>query len=183
MADLELIRRQSEQAARQLLAAARPEEGALCVIGCSTSETAGAMIGTASSEEVAQAIWEGLYPVLSGAGLQVAVQGCEHINRCLCVTRECARAYGLRLVSVVPWLRAGGAFVTYAYTHRENTVMVEDLGGQATLGMDIGGTFIGMHLAPVAVPVHGELREIGAARVTMAWSRPKYVGGVRAKYE
>ena len=65
----------------------------------------------------------------------------------------------------------------------DQAVMVEDLRSQATLGMDIGGTLIGMHLRPVVVPIHTPLREIGQARVVMAKVRGKYVGGPRARYE
>ena len=62
-------------------------------------------------------------------------------------------------------------------------VMVEDLRGRASAGMDIGGTFIGMHMHPVVVPVHAKTRHIGEANVTMARTRPKYVGGPRAAYD
>ena len=183
MIRLEEIQAQAARAAEILVEAAAPKPGQLCVIGCSTSEVGGQMIGSASSEEIAAALWAGLTPVLEGAGLYVAVQGCEHINRALCVSRACARQYGLPEVMVVPWLRAGGAFAAHAYAHMDQAVMVEDLRGQATLGMDIGGTLIGMHLRPVVVPIHTPLREIGQARVVMAKVRGKYVGGPRARYE
>ena len=49
-------------------------------------------------------------------------------------------------------------------------------------GMDIGGTFIGMHMHPVVVPIHAVTRHIGEANLTMARTRPKYVGGPRAAY-
>ncbi len=183
MIRLEEIQAQAARAAEILVEAAAPKPGQLCVIGCSTSEVGGQMIGSASSEEIAAALWAGLTPVLEGAGLYVAVQGCEHINRSLCVSRSCMECYGLPEVMVRPWLHAGGAFATHAFAHTEDPVMVEDLRGLAHLGMDIGGTLIGMHLRPVAVPVHSPLREIGAARVVMARTRPKYVGGPRARYE
>lgn len=181
--ELQQITKEAAQAAQLLLETAKPKPGALCVIGCSTSEVGGQMIGSASSTEIAAALWEGLYPVFEAAGVYVAVQGCEHINRALCVSRDCMEAFRLRQVSVVPWIRAGGAFVTHAYGQIPDPVMVEDLGGQATLGMDIGGTLIGMHLAAVAVPIHLEHRSIGCAHLTMARVRPKYIGGPRAKYE
>jgi uncharacterized protein (TIGR01440 family) len=53
---------------------------------------------------------------------------------------------------------------------------------QADLGMDIGDTFIGMHLRAVAVPVRVSVKEIGAAHLTCARTRPKFVGGSRAVY-
>ena len=183
MIQLEDIRAQAARAAEILVKAAQPKPGQLCVIGCSTSEVGGQMIGSASSEDVAAALWAGLTPVLEQAEVFLAVQGCEHINRSLCVSRACMERYGLTEVMVRPWLHAGGAFVTHAFAHTEEAVMAEDLRGLAHFGMDIGGTLIGMHLRPVAVPIHSPLREIGAARVVMARTRPKYVGGPRARYE
>jgi len=49
--------------------------------------------------------------------------------------------------------------------------------------MDIGDTFIGMHLRHVAVPVRLSSDTIGNAHVTFAKTRPKYIGGSRAVYE
>ncbi len=48
--------------------------------------------------------------------------------------------------------------------------------------MDIGDTFIGMHLKHVAVPVRTSVKEIGSAHVTMATTRGKLIGGARAVY-
>ena len=61
--------------------------------------------------------------------------------------------------------------------------MAEDLKALASAGIDIGGTFIGMHLHPVVVPVHAKQRSIGCAHVNIARTRPKYVGGPRAQYD
>lgn len=182
MIQLEEIQAQAARAAEILVEAARPMPGQLCVIGCSTSEVGGAMIGSASSEEIAAALWAGLTPVLEGAEVFLAVQGCEHINRSLCVPRSCMERCGLTEVMVRPWLHAGGAFVTHAFAHTEDPVMVEDLRGLAHLGMDIGGTLIGMHLRPVAVPVRLSLDHIGSAILLCARTRPKYIGGGRAVY-
>ena len=76
----------------------------------------------------------------------------------------------------------GGAFVTEVYGRLEDAVMVEDLCSGAALGMDIGDTLIGMHLRPVAVPVHTAFRRIGEANIVMARTRPRYIGGPRAHY-
>ncbi len=177
------IEEQARRAAEILIEEARPRSGELCVIGCSTSTVRGKQIGSDSSEEVAHALMNGLLPVLAGAGLYVAVQGCEHINRSLCVTRECLDRFGLTQVLVEPWLHAGGAFVTEAYARFEDAVMVESLMGKASLGMDIGDTLIGMHLRPVVVPVHTDFKRIGSANLVLAKTRPKYVGGPRAHYK
>ena len=176
------ITRQASEAIGILLDAATPRRGDICVIGCSTSEVRGRMIGSDSSAEVAAALLAGILPPLEEAGIFIAAQGCEHINRALCVSRSCMEKYGLQQVCVEPWLHAGGAFVTAVYGKLEDAVMVEDLRSSAALGMDIGDTLIGMHLAPVAVPVHTPFRKIGEANIVMARTRPKYIGGPRAHY-
>ena len=54
---------------------------------------------------------------------------------------------------------------------------------QASAGLDIGGTLIGMHLKLVAVPVRLSVQKIGEAIVLAARVRPKFVGGARAVYD
>lgn len=181
--DFEAITRAAKQAAELAIESRKPAPGEIFVVGCSTSEVMGQRIGSASSEEAAAVLMDGILPVVQQAGLYLAVQGCEHINRSLCVPRACMQRYQLQEVWVHPWLHAGGAFVTEATKRVEDYVMVEDLRGQATLGLDIGGTLIGMHLHPVVVPVHTDLRSIGSATLIIARSRPKYVGGPRAQYD
>ena len=177
------IKEQVKEAFSILMQAAKPERGTLLVLGCSTSEIVGKRIGSGSSEEAANALLDALLPLVNEAGLDLAVQGCEHINRALCVSRATMQKYGLQQVWVKPWLHAGGACVSGAYARIEDAVMVEDLKGQARLGIDVGDTLIGMHLHCVAVPVHSPLRRIGEANLVMAFSRPKYVGGPRAQYD
>jgi len=70
---------------------------------------------------------------------------------------------------------------TYAYHHLENPVVVEEI--EADLGMDIGHTFIGMHLKKVAVPIRFNQNTLGQATVTFARTRPKLIGGERAIYK
>jgi uncharacterized protein YwlG (UPF0340 family) len=48
--------------------------------------------------------------------------------------------------------------------------------------MDIGDTFIGMHLKDVAVPVRITRKSIGEAHLTCARTRAKFIGGIRAIY-
>ena len=93
---------------------------------------------------------------------------------------EAAEKYGLEMVNVVPQLKAGGSFATAAYAGFEHPTAVERI--QAHAGIDIGDTFIGMHLRPVAVPVRTSIRAIGGAHVTCARTRLKYIGGERAHY-
>jgi uncharacterized protein (TIGR01440 family) len=59
-------------------------------------------------------------------------------------------------------------------------VLVEHI--QADAGIDIGDTFIGMHLKHVAVPIRLSVRTLGSAHVTVARTRPKLIGGERAVY-
>lgn len=91
--------------------------------------------------------------------------------------------YDLTQVWVRPQLHAGGAFAMQAIERFNDPVIVEDLRGRACAGIDIGGTFIGMHMHPVVVPIHTNKRKLGEANVTMARTRPKYVGGPRAVYD
>lgn len=70
---------------------------------------------------------------------------------------------------------------TYAYQQWKDAIVVEHIKAEA--GIDIGDTFIGMHLKHVAVPVRVSIKEIGHAHVTMAKTRPKLIGGERAVYQ
>ncbi|KIX91349.1 hypothetical protein TP70_02740 [Staphylococcus microti] len=156
-------------------------DGELCVIGCSTSEVQGDRIGTAGSLNVAQALYEALAEVQAETGVFFAFQGCEHINRALTIEREAFNPYTMEIVSVVPDTHAGGSLATYAYRHMKDPVVVEFI--RADKGIDIGQTLIGMHMKHVAVPVRCSIKQIGDAVVTVATSRPKKIGGERAKYQ
>ena len=70
---------------------------------------------------------------------------------------------------------------TYAYQQMKDPVVVEHI--QAEAGIDIGDTFIGMHVKHVAVPIRTSIKEIGYAHVTIAKTRPKLIGGERAVYK
>lgn len=172
----------TELAAKILFSAKAPRGGELMVLGCSTSETIGQRIGSSSSREAAEAILAGLVPAVKENGVILAVQGCEHINRCLCMERADAERLGLEIVNVRPHAHAGGACITAYYESLKDPVMVESLERKAVYGMDIGDTLIGMHMKAVVVPVHSTIRNIGSANLVTAYSRPKYVGGPRAQY-
>lgn len=177
---LEQIRKEAENAAGQLIAAAKLRAGDLVVVGCSTSEIGAHKIGTFSSEETGRAVFEGIYRILRENGIYLAAQCCEHLNRALIVEREALEKYGLEEVNVVPMPKAGGSFATAAYAGFENPAAVETVSAGA--GMDIGDTLIGMHLRRVAVPVRIEQKTIGSAHVVCARTRCKFVGGERAHY-
>ena len=166
----------------ELIKAAGLTRGDICVVGCSSSEIAGQKIGTFSSEEIAQAVFEGLYAPLKEQGIYLAAQCCEHLNRALILEQAAAVGYRLEPVNVVPQPKAGGSFATAAYHAFEHPVAIEEI-HCAKAGMDIGDTLIGMHLKKVAVPVRLSIKEIGFAHVVCARTRPKFIGGNRAHYD
>lgn len=177
----EEITGQAKQAVTELLERARLEPGDIFVVGCSSSEVGGHRIGSDSSPEVAQAILDGIYPILKEKGIYLAAQCCEHLNRAIVLEKEVARAYGLAPVNVVPQPKAGGSFATAAYKAFSHPVMVEHV--KAAAGIDIGGTLIGMHLREVAVPTRLSIKQIGEANIICARTRPKFIGGQRAHYD
>lgn len=180
--ELSEIREQSAKAAEQVCEAAKLKIGDLFVVGCSSSEILGEKIGTHSSVEVAEAVFEGIHSVLHEHGVELAAQCCEHLNRALIVERAVAEQFGLEEVNVVPQPKAGGSFGTTAYKRFDDPVAVESLKQSASAGMDIGGTLIGMHIKPVVVPLRIEVKHIGEAVLLCARRRPKFVGGSRAVY-
>lgn len=169
------------EAAKALLAEAALKSGSLLVVGCSTSEVAGARIGSDSSPELGKALFGGIYRAAQEAGVYLAAQCCEHLNRALILEEEAAARYGYEPVNVMPQPKAGGSFATAAYHAFAHPVAVEHI--RAHAGMDIGDTLIGMHLKDVAVPVRLPMKQIGAAHLVCARTRRKFIGGCRAKYE
>ena len=174
------IKQQARAAVTELQDMAGLTHGQILVVGCSSSEVGGGRIGSLSSVELAQAVFDGLYPVLCQRGIALAAQCCEHLNRALVVERAVAERYGLEEVCVIPRPKAGGSFATTAYERFSDPVVVEHI--RAHAGMDIGDTLIGMHLKEVAVPVRLATTQIGAAQVVCARTRPKLIGGARAYY-
>lgn len=155
--------------------------GDLFVLGLSTSEVVGGVIGKNTSQEVGEWIIEVLKDFFDERGVDLAVQGCEHINRSLVIERKVLDAKGWDEVAVVPALHAGGAGTVAAFKYFEDPVVVEHIVAQA--GLDIGDTAIGMHVKHVQVPVRPSIKELGGAHVTALRSRPKYIGGPRAQYK
>ncbi|MBM6616757.1 TIGR01440 family protein [Bacillus suaedaesalsae] len=178
--EIEIWRVQLSQIIRDFKEQASLTKNKVIVVGCSTSEVLGERIGTAGSEEVAELIFEELQKVSNEIGCQFVFQCCEHINRAIVLERETATRFQLEEVTVVPVRTAGGAMATYAYQHLSDPVVVEHI--KADAGIDIGDTFIGMHLKHVAVPIRSKEKTLGHAHVTMAKTRPKLIGGARAVY-
>lgn len=177
--ELMQIRQEAYEAASQLLTAAHPKKGSILVVGCSTSEVAGERIGSFSSPELGQALFDGVYQAAKEAEVFLAAQCCEHLNRAIIVEAE-AVGQG-EICNVVPQPKAGGSFATAAYHGFRHPVALEQI--QADAGLDIGGTLIGMHLKHVAVPVRLEQKQIGEAILLAARVRPKFIGGDRAVYD
>ena len=173
------VKEESANAARQLAEAARLHNGQIVVVGCSTSEVVGHNVGSWSTPEVANAIFEGLNSVFAPMGVYIAAQCCEHLNRALIVEHE-AVPNG-EIVNVMPQPKAGSSFATAAYQNFRHPVALEEI--RAAAGLDIGGTLIGMHLKKVAVPVRLQQNHIGQAILLAARVRPKFIGGERAIYD
>ena len=178
---MEDITEQVFKAVKELVEISGIKKGEIFVIGCSSSEIVGGKIGKNSSVDAAKAVLNGAYPYLREKGIYLAAQCCEHLNRALIIEREAAEKFGYEPVCVVPQEKAGGSFATCCYKEFTDPVAVEEI--KASAGMDIGGTLIGMHLKRVAVPVRLKTDHIGEAILLCARTRPKYIGGERAKYE
>lgn len=173
------VREESANAARQLAEAAKLHKGQIVVVGCSTSEVVGHNVGSWSTPEVANAIFEGLSSVFAPMGVYIAAQCCEHLNRALIVEHEVVP--NGEIVNVMPQPKAGSSFATAAYHSFRHPVALEEI--RADAGLDIGGTLIGMHLKKVAVPVRLQQNHIGQAILLAARVRPKFIGGERAIYD
>ena len=172
------IQSQCKKLTEELIVNAKLNKGNVVIVGCSTSEVVGSKIGTNSTEDVAEEIFQGIFQTLSQKGIYLAVQCCEHLNRAIVISKD-ALPFAER-VNVIPQKKAGGSLATIAYAKLPNAIVVEDI--KADAGIDIGDTFIGMHLKKVAVPVRLSTDTIGKAHVTFARTRPKFIGGIRAIY-
>ena len=180
--DTNSVYRETGSALSSLLAENRPgfNPVRLMVIGCSSSEIAGGVIGHQSTYELGEAVAEAALSTAREAGIHMAFQCCEHLNRALIMERADAERFGYEIVCVRPRPKAGGSFATAVYEAMEDPVAVEFV--KADAGLDIGNTMIGMHLKHVAVPLRLSVKTIGEAPVNAARTRPKLIGGSRAEY-
>ena len=122
---LQRIRSDAAAAAAQLAEAAHLHRGQIVVIGCSSSEAVGRQVGSWSTPEVGQAIYDGLQSVFAPMGVYIAAQCCEHLNRALIVEREAVP--GAEIVNVVPQPKAGGSFATALWGLLEAPTAVEQI--------------------------------------------------------
>lgn len=177
----DILKKEAHDAVEQIIEAANLKSGSIFIVGCSTSEILGQKIGTMSSFDTAKEIFSEIYSVLKQNDIYLAAQCCEHLNRAMIIERELADKLNIPIVNVRPMPKAGGSFATAAYESFENPAAVENILGDA--GIDIGGTLIGMHLKPVAVPLRISVKKIGEANIICARTRPKFIGGSRAHYD
>ena len=175
----EILAAQCRSAIEELCTVAKLKAGDIVVVGCSTSEVLGSRVGTNSDPGTAKTLFTSLHGYLCERGIYLAAQCCEHLNRAIVV--EAAAVPDAEQVNVVPQPKAGGSFATAAYHGFQHPVVVEEICANA--GLDIGATLIGMHLKRVAVPVRLKTDHIGEAILIAARTRPKFIGGVRARYD
>ncbi|WP_058990328.1 TIGR01440 family protein [Anaerococcus rubeinfantis] len=178
---MEDIKNEVKKACLEILEKSNAKEGEVFVLGGSSSEICGYKIGSHSSEEIGEVVVKTLLEILNEKKIFLAVGGCEHINRAIVIERELALRDRYEIVSVVPQIHAGGSFATAAYKNFKDPLVIEHISGD--FGMDIGDANIGMHIKFVQVPLRLEIKNIGSAHLTALRSRPKLIGGIRARYE
>jgi len=181
MVDIEKIRSQIDLLFNDVITNCKPKKDSILVLGCSSSEVAGFDIGTSSNSEIAEVIIDTALRLTKENEIFLAVQGCEHINRAIAIEFEAYRKYNFEEVTVLPTLEAGGACCTLAYKKMINPIMIENV--QANIGIDIGDTSVGMHVKFVQVPFKTKIKSVGQAHVSCLTSRPKLIGGHRARYK
>ena len=121
---IEQIKEEARRALSELLETAKLRKGDIVVVGCSSSEIVGQKIGTCSSMEAAEAVFDSLMAILRENSLFLAAQCCEHLNRAVIVEKK-ALLPGTEIVNVVPHPHAGGSFATTMYHRAEEPVAVE----------------------------------------------------------
>ena len=181
--DLATLMEDSYLLCKEFIEKAKLKKGQLFIVGCSTSEVLGERIGTASSYSTAAALFQGIDRAAKEKEVFLCTQCCEHLNRAIIIEGAVAEKLGFldAIVNVVPKEKAGGSFSTVAYESFHEPVALERV--RADGGIDIGDTFIGMHLKEVAVPLRLSKNTLGEAHLTAARVRPKFVGGSRAVYD
>ncbi len=176
---MEKMIEQARAAVTEICEIAGLKKGDILVVGCSTSEVIGGVIGHNSSAETGEALFNAINSVLTEKGIYLAAQCCEHLNRAI-IIEKAALPFGYETVNVLPQPKAGGSFATAAFNGFSEPAAVETI--KADAGIDIGLTLIGMHLKNVAVPVRLTNNKIGNALVVAARTRAKFIGGERAHY-
>lgn len=157
------------------------QPGSVIVLGCSTSEVTGALIGKGSVPELGVIIAQAMISACRERGLEPAFQCCEHLNRCVVMEQHVLNERRLTQVRAIPQPKAGGSVPAAAWKLLDSPALAMSI--QAEAAIDVGDTLVGMHIRPVAVPLRGEYGKLGQAHLVMAYSRLPYIGGSRAVYE
>lgn len=178
---LEEIRLTLRQAVDALAEAGHIQPGGLIVLGCSTSEVAGARIGKGSVPELGKVIARAMLEACQAHGLEAAFQCCEHLNRAVVMEQRVLKELRLTQVRAIPQPKAGGSVPAAAWKLLEQPALA--MAVQADAAIDVGDTLVGMHIRPVAVPLRLDVNHVGHANLVMAYSRLPYIGGSRAVYE
>ena len=178
---LEEIRLTLRQAVDALADAGHIQPGGLIVLGCSTSEVAGARIGKGSVPELGEVIARAMLDACRAHGLEAAFQCCEHLNRAVVMEQRVLKELRLTQVRAIPQPKAGGSVPAAAWKLLEQPALA--MAVQADAAIDVGDTLVGMHIRPVAVPLRLDVNHVGHANLVMAYSRLPYIGGSRAVYE
>ena len=169
------------QAVDALAEAGHIQPGGLIVLGCSTSEVAGARIGKGSVPELGEVIARAMLAACQAHGLEAAFQCCEHLNRAVVMEQRVLKELRLTQVRAIPQPKAGGSVPAAAWKLLEQPALA--MAVQADAAIDVGDTLVGMHIRPVAVPLRLDVNHVGHANLVMAYSRLPYIGGSRAVYE
>lgn len=155
--------------------------GGVIVLGCSTSEVAGASIGKGSVPPLGEIIARAMLSACGQHGLHAAFQCCEHLNRAIVLEQQVLRELGLTQVRAIPQPKAGGSVPAAAWKLLAQPALAVSI--QADAAIDVGDTLVGMHIRPVAVPLRIGHHRLGCANLVMAYARLPYIGGGRAVYE
>ena len=83
------------------------DEGSTIILGCSTSEVAGGIIGKAYVPQIGEIIISELLKILKPLNINLAVQCCEHLNRALVIEKSVAKSNNFETVFVIPKENAG----------------------------------------------------------------------------
>lgn len=164
-----------------LMNAGSIQPGGVIVLGCSTSEVNGSLIGKGSVPELGIIIAQAMISACRVRGLEPAFQCCEHLNRAIVIEQRVLSDRRLTQVRAVPQPKAGGSVPAAAWKLLDQPALAMSI--QAEAAIDVGDTLVGMHIRPVAVPLRGEYGKLGEAHLVMAYSRLPYIGGSRAVYE
>lgn len=88
--DLEKLKKDTQVIIDDVIKQTEIKAGQVFVLGLSSSEVNGGLIGHASSSEIGQVIVSVIHKTLSDKGIYLAVQACEHLNRALLIEEELA---------------------------------------------------------------------------------------------